>query len=165
MKTTNSAQPTQPDVSAHTAKPTKPTKPTKPSSPTPRARLGAAGERLAAAWLEDHGYRILARNWRCPYGELDLVAEYAGALVAAEVKTRRGVAMGAPEEAITPTKQRRLLASMQTYVQEWLDARRADLGRYPAEPAWRIDVVAVQLAPTGKLLAVRHYPGAVTLDG
>ncbi|HUY76017.1 MAG TPA: YraN family protein [Ktedonobacterales bacterium] len=148
-----------------TVKPEQPTKPAKTPNPTPRATLGAAGERLAASWLEDHGYRILARNWRCPYGELDLIAEQDGALIAVEVKTRRGTVMGAPEEAVTPTKQRRLIASMQTYVQEWLEARRAELGRYPPEPAWRIDVVAVQLAPTGKLLAVRHHPSAVTLVG
>lgn len=157
LKPTKSAQP---DDKRQPAKPK-----TRRANPTPRATLGAAGERLAAGWLENHSYRILARNWRCPYGELDLVAEREGTLVAVEVKTRRGDAMGAPEEAVTPTKQRRLLATMQTYVQEWLEARQAELGREPAEPAWRIDVVAVQLAPTGKLLAVRHYPGAVTLDG
>jgi len=154
---TTKEAPSQPTRRKVTAKPT--------PHPTPRATLGAAGERLAASWLEDHGYRILARNWRCPYGELDLIAEREGALVAVEVKTRRGTTMGAPEEAVTPTKQRRLIASMQTYVQEWLEERRGELGRYPAEPAWRIDVVAVQLAPTGKLLAVRHHPSAVTLAG
>ncbi len=70
-----------------------------------RQRLGASGERRAASWLEARGYRILDRNWRCPSGELDLVAELADELVIVEVKTRRGSAMGAPEEAITPAKR------------------------------------------------------------
>ena len=64
-----------------------------------RAALGGAGERLAAGWLEARGYRVLARNWRCVYGELDLIAEEADELVFVEVKTRRGVAHGVPEEA------------------------------------------------------------------
>lgn len=136
----------------------------KPPHPTPRAGLGATGERLAGDWLTEHGYRILARNWRCPYGELDLIAEGEGALIAVEVKTRRGTAMGTPEEAITPTKRRRLIASMQMYLQEWLVARQAELGANPPEPIWRIDVIAVQLAPTGRLLELRHHSNAVMQD-
>ena len=49
--------------------------------------------------LAAHGYRILGSNWRCVYGELDVIAEDAGELVFVEVKTRRGQAMGLPEEA------------------------------------------------------------------
>src|SRR5258706_11577100 len=56
-----------------------------------RQRLGASGERLAASWLEARGYRILDRNWRCPSGELDLVAELADELVIVEVKTDAAV--------------------------------------------------------------------------
>jgi putative endonuclease len=124
------------------------------SGPTARARLGSGGERLAASWLEARGYRILGMNWRCPYGELDLIAEQMGELVFVEVKTRRGVAMGTPEEAVTPVKQRRLIAAAQTYLME-----------HGAEDRpYRIDVVAVQLAPTGKLLDVRHHPSAVALE-
>ncbi len=65
--------------------------------PNARGTLGSSGERLAAGWLEARGFRVLARNWRCAYGELDLIAEEAGELVFIEVKTRRGIAHGAPE--------------------------------------------------------------------
>lgn len=116
-----------------------------------RKRLGAAGERLAATWLEARGFRIVRRNWRCPYGELDLVAESGGELVFVEVKTRRGTSMGLPEEAITPAKRQHLVASAQAY----LAATGSEACPY------RIDVVAVELAPGGKLLGVRHYPNCI----
>src|SRR5947209_4231245 len=83
-----------------------------------RRQLGASGERVAANWLEARGYRILARNWRCPYGELDLIAEQNGEIIFVEVKTRRGATHGAPEEAITPAKRVRLIAAAQTYLAE-----------------------------------------------
>ena len=119
-----------------------------------RAALGSAGERLAAGWLEARGFRILARNWRCAYGELDIVAEEAGELVFVEVKTRRGVAYGAPEEAITASKRAHLVAAAQRYLAE---AQRE------TEP-YRIDVVAVQIEERGRLVAVRHHRSAVGLE-
>ncbi|MFI5271609.1 MAG: YraN family protein [Ktedonobacterales bacterium] len=120
-----------------------------------RSRLGGAGERLAAAWLAERGYRIVTRNWRCPYGEVDLVAEQAGELVFVEVKTRRGERLGAPEEAVTATKRRRLVATAASY----LAAAGAD------DRPYRIDVIAVDLAPSGKLLGIRHFPSCVGEEG
>jgi putative endonuclease len=119
-----------------------------------RRRLGGSGERLAASWLEARGYRILGCNWRCAYGELDVIAEDDGELVFVEVKTRRGEAMGLPEEAITPSKRQHLVAAAQSYVEA--------AGK--PEQAYRIDFVAVQLAPSGKLLEVRHYERAIGMD-
>lgn len=119
-----------------------------------RARLGKGGESLAATWLESRGMRVLARNWRCPYGEIDLIAAEGDELVFVEVKTRRGQALGAPEEAITPAKRRHLIAAAQAYL--------ADHAREDA--AYRIDVVAVQLAPSGRLIAVRHYASAIATE-
>jgi uncharacterized protein (TIGR00252 family) len=116
-----------------------------------RKRLGDAGERLAAGWLEQRGYAIVARNWRCQYGELDVVAVRAGELVFVEMKTRRGERLGTPEEAITPAKRRRLAAAAACYV--------ADHGL--DEASYRIDVIAIDLAPGGRLRAIRHYPAAV----
>jgi putative endonuclease len=69
---------------------------------------GRAGEDLAAAWYVRHGYRVLARNWRCPLGELDLVAGRGRLVVVAEVKTRRSDAYGPPAAAVGPAKQRRI---------------------------------------------------------
>ena len=63
--------------------------------------LGKRGEELAAAFLESEGYTILDRNWRCPQGEIDLVALDGVDTVFVEVKTRSSVAFGHPLEAIT----------------------------------------------------------------
>ncbi|HEV2237675.1 MAG TPA: YraN family protein [Ktedonobacterales bacterium] len=118
---------------------------------TARARLGASGERLAAATLERAGYVVIARNWRCPYGELDLVAEHGAELVFVEVKTRRGTRMGSPEEAVTPAKRRKLLASAQTWLAERGEEQRA----------YRFDVVAIELEESGRLVAVRVHRNAL----
>ncbi|MBN1135268.1 MAG: YraN family protein [Anaerolineae bacterium] len=116
-----------------------------------RRGLGAMGEELAARRLLAAGYEILTRNWRCQAGELDLVARQGECLVLVEVRTRRGKALGPPEESITPVKQARLVALAEAYVQavDW-----------PGD--WRIDVVAVELDRGGRLLRVDHYENAVT---
>ena len=61
-----------------------------------------------AAWYEANGYTVVARNWRCRQGELDLVARRGRVIVFCEVKTRSSTAFGAPVEAVTRTKQARL---------------------------------------------------------
>ncbi len=73
-----------------------------------RLRLGAQGEDRAAAWYAAAGYEILARNWRCRDGELDLICGRAGRVVVCEVKTRSSLAFGHPAEAVTIVKQRRI---------------------------------------------------------
>ena len=65
--------------------------------------VGVAGEERAAAWYVEHGYRILARNWRMVGGELDLVCAKGGVLVICEVKSRRSCVFGTPFEAVTVT--------------------------------------------------------------
>ena len=117
-----------------------------------RRRLGAFGERLAAAHLEAKGYRIRARNYRCREGEIDIVAQDGETLVFVEVRTRRGDAMGDAAESVTPAKEARLVAVATAYVQA--------LAEPPADQ--RIDVVAVQLSPGGRLLAIDHIEGAVS---
>ena len=94
------------------------------AAPDPRRALGQKGEDLVAAWYEAAGYRILDRNWRCRDGELDLVVGRGPAVVFCEVKTRRSTRYGAPVEAVTATKQRRI----RTLALQWLAAhsRRGD---------------------------------------
>jgi putative endonuclease len=75
---------------------------------TARRALGASGEDAAAAWYEANGYEVVARNWRCRQGELDLVARRGRTFVFCEVKTRTTTAFGAPVEAVTRTKQARI---------------------------------------------------------
>lgn len=108
-----------------------------------RKRLGDLGERLAVEHLESCGYHILATKWRCVGGEVDIVAEDGDGLAFVEVKTRRSRSYGLPEESLTPAKIRRL----QTAAQAWLAANVGD-----RLVDWRIDVVAVELSPAGKLL-------------
>jgi putative endonuclease len=80
-----------------------------PSRPADaRRELGRRGEEQAAAWYARAGYAVVARNWRTRYGELDLVCRAPGVIVFCEVKTRRTARLGAPVEAVTPAKQRRL---------------------------------------------------------
>lgn len=100
-----------------------------------RRSLGAAGENLVADWYRRQGFDIVDRNWRCRDGELDLVATQGRALVFCEVKTRRSTRFGAPVEAVTRDKQRRI----RHLAARWLDehpARGADLRFDVASVLW-----------------------------
>ncbi len=83
-----------------------------------RRQTGIAGELKAARWYESHGYRVVARNWRCRLGELDLVVQRGDLLVFVEVKSRSGTGFGAPAEAVGPAKQRRVRALAVQFLQE-----------------------------------------------
>src|SRR5437879_13055943 len=76
----------------------------------PRARraLGASGEEAVAEWYRARGYELVARNWRCRDGELDLIVRRGRAYVFCEVKSRSSTAFGFPVEAVTRAKQVRL---------------------------------------------------------
>lgn len=67
--------------------------------------LGQGGEDLASAWYSAHGYAVVARNWRCRSGEIDLIARKPGIVVFCEVKSRTTAAFGTPAEAVTARKQ------------------------------------------------------------
>ncbi|MGH9069500.1 MAG: YraN family protein [Acidimicrobiales bacterium] len=79
-----------------------------PTAASRRRALGAEGEAMAAAWYEAHDYQVLARNWRCRDGEIDLVVGKGRAYVFCEVKSRTTDALGTPAEAVTRAKQMRL---------------------------------------------------------
>lgn len=117
-----------------------------------RQGLGRTGERLAEEALVGRGYCIRERNFRCAYGEIDLVAEDEHDIIFVEVKTRRGSAYGLPEEAVTLRKQQKLVQVASYY----LDLQAC------SERSWRIDVVAIQLSKSGKLEEIRIYQHAVT---
>ncbi len=74
-----------------------------------RQLLGARGERAAARFLRRRHYAIVARNYRCPVGEVDLIALDGATIVFVEVKTRSGTSFGAPAEAVTRRKQRQIV--------------------------------------------------------
>ncbi|HEY6415112.1 MAG TPA: YraN family protein [Acidimicrobiales bacterium] len=102
-----------------------------------RQRLGARGEDRAADWYRAAGYDVVARNWRCAEGELDLVVGRPGELVFCEVKTRSSDRFGVPAEAVTIAKQRRL----RTLAARFLADQPLDAGT--AGRNVRFDVVAV----------------------
>jgi putative endonuclease len=81
-----------------------------------RPSTGALGEAAAARHYRDRGYRVLARNWRCSIGELDLVLTRADTLVFCEVKARRGSGFGAGWEAVTARKRQKLRSLGQTFL-------------------------------------------------
>ncbi len=109
--------------------------------------LGKFGEILAERFLKDRGYAIRERNFRCPLGEIDLVAEEGGELVFVEVKSRRGGGFGFPEEQISWKKQRKLERLAAYY-----------LKRYRHDVPVRIDVVAILLGPEKEILSITLYP-------
>lgn len=99
-----------------------------------RRLTGQEGEALARRYLERQGYCIREMNWRCKYGEIDIVAEKAGVLVFVEVRTRRGGGTERAFESIDERKRDKLIALAQAY----LSAYRCD-----EQVEWRIDVIAV----------------------
>lgn len=116
----------------------------------PRKGLGATGERLAAAYLQQKGLTILARNWHCPMGEIDIVAKDGEIVAVVEVKTRRGRGAGTPEQGVTLAKQRKLCELAQAY---------CDYTGW--DGVVRIDVVGVELDRVGHVLRISHWPEAV----
>ena len=98
-----------------------------------------AGERAAWEAYRRRGYRLVARNWRCPLGELDLVVERDGVVVICEVKARASTLMGDPHDAVTPKKQRKLRAVAEAF-----------LGTRPGPTGYRFDVASVRLASDGR---------------
>jgi putative endonuclease len=114
-------------------------------------RLGRLGEDLATAYLEQAGLQVLERNWRCPQGEIDIVAQEGRVLVVCEVKTRRSTRFGTPLEAVGVSKVERL----QRLAFAWCADRRV---RPPG--GIRIDVVEV-LAPREAEPLITHHRGVV----
>jgi putative endonuclease len=113
-----------------------------------RGLLGRSGERAAALFYERLGYRVEARNLHIGRVELDLVLRRAGEVVFCEVKTRRGHALGLPEEAVDARKQARLLRAAEGY-----------LARHPTRGNVRFDVVSVTPGQRGDV-ELRHVPDA-----
>lgn len=112
--------------------------------------LGQRGEQLALAHLTNKGYAVLATNWRCPYGELDIVARLGETVVFVEVRTRYTDSTEAAFESINPRKQQKLAALAHLY----LKAMQLE------DSPWRIDVIAIAIPRTGKPL-LEHLENAL----
>lgn len=92
--------------------------------------LGAHGEKLAARWYQQAGYEVVARNWRCEIGEIDLLVRRGNELVIAEVKTRATDRFGVPASAVNYAKQKKLRALAQAWLaasDDYFDEVRFDV--------------------------------------
>ena len=119
-----------------------------------RRDTGILGEKLAKDFLKKRGYHILETNYRCPEGEIDIVAKHEDSLVFIEVRTKRSLEFGSPEESITRTKMERLKSVAAHYQQTHNNL----------PPLWRIDVVAVELDQRGKPSRIELIENAVSED-
>lgn len=113
--------------------------------------LGTRGEDAAAAYLERSGMTVIDRNWRCKAGEIDIVALDGETLVVVEVKTRRTDAKGTPEDAVSASKQRKLVRLAEAYTIS-SGARDVEV---------RFDVVTIRPLAEDRAL-LRHHRAAFT---
>lgn len=117
-----------------------------------RQRVGRAGEAAARRYLQGRGYRVVESNYRCLYGEIDMIAFLGNILVFVEVRTRTGSSFGTPAESITAEKLNHLKKAALFYMKS----------RYGQEVACRFDLIAVQMERESMaLLNLRHYCGIV----
>jgi putative endonuclease len=110
--------------------------------------VGGWGEGIAAAYLEVRGYKLIARNVRTPYGEIDLVAEKDGFTIFIEVKARTSSSLGPPEISVTHRKQEHMRAAAEHYAQQ----NELDY--------WQIDVIAVE-RKAGRKSEITHFENAI----
>lgn len=114
-----------------------------------RTNVGKLGEDIAASYLSRKGFRIIDRNFKARYGEIDIIALDHDVLVFVEVKTRIGTQFGTPEEAVTPRKIREVVKTAEYYA-----ALHPDLPK-----ALRIDVVGIVLnGETNEVVSLHHTP-------
>lgn len=109
-----------------------------------RIAIGKKGEKEAVRALKKSGYRIIETNYRCRYGEIDIIAEHMGAIVFVEVKTRGSDRFGSPKEGVDYRKQRHITLASSAYL--------AELGLDDREV--RFDVVSVELVDGGFLTEI-----------
>ena len=109
---------------------------------------GSKYEEVAADWLRKNGLVILAQNFRCRIGEIDLVAKDGETLVFVEVKYRKNSALGYPEEAVSFMKQRKIIKTAQFYLCRF---------GYSSDQPCRFDIIAIE----GD--SIRHIENAFTL--
>ena len=116
--------------------------------------LGKKGEDIAAAFLEKKGYNILFRNYKCSFGEIDIIAKHKKILSFIEVKTRSTKKYGLPQEAVTPAKQTKISRVALEFVQRYkMDNRVA-----------RFDVVSVQCLNDGYEVDLIENAFELTVD-
>ncbi len=117
-----------------------------------RRDTGILGEKLAKDFLKKRGYHIKETNYRCPQGEIDIIAKHKDYLVFIEVRTKRSLEFGTPEESITPAKIEKLKATASHYLQNH--------NNLPS--LWRIDIVVIELAQQEKPSRIELIENAIS---
>lgn len=122
--------------------------------PSQKRKFGDVGEKVAKRYLERKGYAIIERNYRKPWGEIDLVSKKNGLLVFCEVKTRdsKHVEHYLAEASINRLKIRKLQKICETYLAE---------KRYPYGQKWQIDVLAIAVDKENRKAKIKHYKNAI----
>jgi len=105
-----------------------------------RKALGFKGEDLAVQYLKKKGYKVIERNYRCQWGEIDLIARDKETLIFVEIKSRSSSGFGLPQDAVDRFKQEKLIQVAKAYMAEH---------RLQETIPARFDVVAVKLTPSG----------------
>jgi putative endonuclease len=107
---------------------------------------------MAANYLEEKGYAILTRNWRSPYGEIDLIATQDGVVTFVEVKTRASKSLGPPEISITSRKGEHMRDTAEYYIQQHPELIND----------WRIDVITVQIQAGNLPPLIDHFENVIS---
>lgn len=113
-----------------------------------RVGLGRKGEQLVARALAQKGYTVIARNWRCGCGEVDLILRRKHEWYFVEVRTRRGAVRCVPEQSLNPAKIHRMERVARTYLGMHVSA---------LDPLWHLSFAAVTMDRKGKLKRVTFY--------
>jgi len=112
--------------------------------------FGKRGEKMASDFLRKKGYKILSNHWSCHWGEIDIIAKEKGCLVFVEVKTRTGIRLGYPEEAITFFKKKSLQKASEFYLLQNPDFNGS----------LRFDVVSIVFDEKGDLVDIKLFKNA-----
>lgn len=108
-------------------------------------QVGKLGETYARKYFETHGYRLIAKNWHCRYGEIDVILAYGDKIIFCEVKSRISENFGAPEESLDRKKMQKLVSTVQCYLE-----------KNPIK-IWQVDLIAIRFDYTGTVQSLKHY--------
>jgi putative endonuclease len=114
--------------------------------------LGRFGEKIAQNYLKNKGYKILARNFKRKWGEVDIVAKEKKKIIFVEVKTILEKEGFFAEDEIDQRKKRQLIKMAQIYLQEL---------KIPLDSSWQIDIIAIEISPDFKKAKIKHYKNAI----
>lgn len=117
-----------------------------------RQSLGHLGESIAAVFLEKNGYTILERNYRTPYGEIDLIVMRNDVIVFVEVKTRANSSLGPPEISITPRKEEHMRNAADYFIQQHPEMIND----------WRLDAITILMRTANSPPLIDHFENVIT---